>query len=306
MPTNPLFYPISDAAQVQNLHDQIQIALAIADRHILQSLLENCIPTLAKGHHIHTISTQVGVPTGHQQTADGIVQFESKRCRLAAPGERIELSVMNNSSSRTLESRELARLTQHESDLQTLGNNLPLALTVSLLAESGFRPEQIEEILHLPYDAWHKSWWYAIDAGGNFTTPFLRQMRTLRFPDGTFTLQYKDFFEQDNPNCFISLLQKVLILIKPDTQGFGETLKQINYQRQALGINQAILICSTISDLEAQGFINQGISVYPAVELILPTQSNCTHCGRTECGMNGVADSPVALCYGFLPESEFV
>jgi bacterioferritin-associated ferredoxin len=301
---NPLFYPISDSARTQNLHDQIQIALAIADRHVLQSLLENCIPTLAKGQHVHAISTQVGVPTGNQQTADGIVQFESKRCRLAAPEERTERTVAN--SSRTLESRELARLTQHESDLQTLGNSLPLSLTVSLLAESGFHSEQIEEILHLPYDAWHKSWWYAIDPGGNFTLPFLRQMRTLRYPDGTFTLQYKDFFEQDNPNCFISRTEKVLVLIKPDSQGFGETLRQINYQRDALGIDKAILICSTISDLEAQGFINQGISVYPAVELILPTQSNCTQCGRTECAMNGASDSPVALCYGFLPESEFV
>ncbi|XGV99854.1 MAG: hypothetical protein ACAF41_13085 [Leptolyngbya sp. BL-A-14] len=304
MPTNPLFYPLSDSAYTSNLHDQIQIALAIADRTVLQSLLENCIPTLAKGQHIHTISTQVGVPTDNQQTADGIVLFESMRCRLVESGERIGLSVSND--SRALDSRELSRLTQHESDMQTLGNNLSLSLTVSLLAESGFRPEQIDEILHLPCNAWHKSWWYAIDPSGDFTMPFLRQMRTLRFPDGTFTLQYKDFFEQDNPNCFISTTQRVLVLIKPDTQSFGETLRQINYQRAALGIHQAILICSTISDLEAQGFINQGISVYPAVELLLPTQSSCIHCGRKECPMNGIVESPVALCYGFLPESEFV
>lgn len=304
MPTNPLFYPISDSAHISNLHDQIQIALAIADRTVLQSLLENCIPSVAKGQHIHTISTQVGVPTGNQQTADGIVHFESMRCRLVEPGERVGCSTANQ--NRTLESREAARLTQYESDMRALGNNLPLALTVSLLAEAGFGSEQIDEILHLPCNAWHKSWWFAIDAGGAFTMPFLRQIRTLRFPDGTFTLQYKDFFEQDNPNCFISTAQKVLVLIKPDTQSFAETLRQINYQREALGIQQAILICSTISDLEAQGFINQGISVYPAVELILPTQSNCIRCGRKECAMNGVADSPVALCYGFLPESEFV
>ncbi|MBW4471408.1 MAG: hypothetical protein KME45_13525 [Stenomitos rutilans HA7619-LM2] len=304
MPTNPLFYPISDSARTSNLHDQIQIALAIAERTVLQSLLENCIPTLAKGQHIRTISTQVGVPTGNQLTADGVVHFESMQCRLVEPGEPIGLSA--SSHNRTIDSREMARLTQHESDMQTLGNNLPLALTVSLLGESGFRSEQIDEILHLPCNAWHKSWWYAIDAGGNFTMPFLRQIRTLRFPDGTFTLQYKDFFEQNNPNCFISTAQRVLVLIKPDTQSFGETLRQINYQREALGVQQAILICSTISDLEAQGFINQGISIYPAVELILPTQSNCVHCGRKECAMNGAEDSPVALCYGFLPESEFV
>ncbi len=139
-----------------------------------------------------------------------------------------------------------------------------------------------------------------------FTLPFLRQMRTMRYPDGTFTIQYKDFFEQDNPECFTGLMQKVLVMIKPDTQSFSETLRQINYQRDALGIVRVVLICNTISELEAQGLINQGISVYPAVELILPTQSDCIHCGRKECAMNGTNDSPVALCYGFLPESEFV
>lgn len=303
MPTNPLFHPVSDAARSHNLHDQIQLALAIADSKILKSLLANCIPALTQGQHIRTISTQVGVPTGNQQTADGVVHFEAVRCRLAVPEEAERLFMVN---SRTQANRELTRLTQHESDLQMLGKNLPLALTVSLLAEAGFRPEQSEEILHLPYDAWYKSWWYTIDAAGNFTMPFLRQIRTLRYPDGTFTLQYKDLFEQDKPTCFISLTEKVLVMIKPDIQGFGETLKQINYQREALGLTQALLICSVLSDLEAQGFINQGISVYPAIELILPTQSNCIQCGRKECAMNGVSDSPVALCYGFLPESEFV
>lgn len=301
MPTNPLFHPVSDTVRAANLHDQIQLALAIADSNVLKSLLANCIPALTQGQHIRAVSTQVGVPTNHQQTADGVVQFEAVRCRLAVP-EEVEHLFRGNGRTQD----RVARLTRHESDLQLLGKNLPLALTVSLLAEAGFCPAQSEEILQLPYDAWHKSWWYAIDVAGNFTLPFLRQIRTLRYPDGTFTLQYKDLFEQDNPNCFISLTDKVLVMIKPDTQGFGETLRQINYQREALGITQALLICSVLSDLEAQGFINQGISVYPAIELILPIQSNCIECGRRECAMNGTADSPVALCYGFLPESEFV
>lgn len=300
MPTNPLFQPASETTRATNLHDQIQLALAIADGNVLKSLLANCIPALTQGQHIRAISTQVGVPTSHQQTADGIVRFEAVRCKLAAPGDAERF----RGNSRTQD--RVAQLTRHESELQMLGKNLPLSLTVSLLAEAGFCPEQSEEILHLPYDAWHKSWWYAIDAVGNFTLPFLRQIRTLRYPDGTFTLQYKDLFEQDNPNCFISLTEKVLVMIKPDAQGFGETLKQINYQREALGITQALLICSVISDLEAQGFINQGISIYPAIELVLPIQSNCVDCGRKECAMNGVSDSPIALCYGFLPESEFV
>lgn len=304
MPTNPLFRPVTDPAKAASLHDQIQVALAIADSHVLRSLLANAIPVVAPTQQIRSISAQVGVPTGNQQTADGVVHFEATWCRLADPAQAAaELPPINGGRA---QSRELIRLTQHESDVQTLGQNLPLTTTVSLLAESGFCPEQIKEILNLPYNAWHKAWWYKIDAYGAFTIPFLRQMRTLRYPDGTFTVQYKDFFEQDNPGCFTGLLQKVLVMIKPDTQSFSDTLRQINYQREALGVVLVILICNSISELEAQGLINQGISVYPAVELILPTQSNCIHCGRKECAMNGTVDSPVALCYGFLPESEFI
>ncbi|SRR5579883_370049 len=304
MPTNPLFRPVSDPAVAASLHDQIQIALSIADDQVLRSLLANAIPAVAPVEQIRSISAQVGVPTGNLQTADGLVHFEATQCQLVDPAEAAaDLPPLNG---RRTQSRELARLTQHESDVQTLGHNLPLATTVSLLAESGFSSEQIRDILHLPYDAWQKAWWYKIDAYGNFTIPFLRHIRTLRYPNGTFTIQYKDFFEQDTPVCFTGVMQKALVVIKPDTQSFSDTLRQINYQREALGTTQVVLICNTISDLEAQGLINQGVSVYPAVELILPTQSNCIHCGRKECAMNGAVDSPVALCYGFLPESEFI
>ncbi|MGA7932343.1 MAG: hypothetical protein WCA35_02065 [Kovacikia sp.] len=304
MPNNPLFYQVKDQVEVGDFRDQIQIALAIADPHLLRSLLTTCIPAAIERRHIGAISTEVGVPVGNQQAADAILQIEVSKCVLAPPPQSAESQPLGGGWSR--ESREMARLTQHESEMQTLGQNLSLAPTVSLLSESGFAPSQIEEILRLPRDAWYKSWWYAIDLHGNFSIPFLRHIRTLHYPDGTFTIQYKDFFEQDKPICFANLSQKVLVLIKPDDQGFGETLKQINYQREVLKIQQAILICNRISELEAQGFIRQGISVYPAVELVLPTQSNCTQCGRKECPMNGIENSPIALCYGFLPESEFV
>jgi bacterioferritin-associated ferredoxin len=304
MPNNPLFYPLSDQVKAGDFRDQVQLALAIADVTMLKSLLVNCIPPIAEQRHLKTISTEVGVPTDHQQAADGILHIEVIKCVPADPPQPVELKP--GTGGWTRESRELARLTRHESEMQTLGQNLALAPTISLLAESGFTPKQVEDILRLPHDAWYKSWWYAVDQNGNFTIPFLRHIRTLHYPDGTLTIQYRDFFEQEKPVCFAKLTQRVLVFIKPDGQGFGETLKQINYQRQTLGIYQAILICNTISELEARGCINQGISLYPAVELVLPTHSDCAHCGRKECVMNGRENSPVAMCYGFLPESEFV
>lgn len=304
MPSNPLFYPLHDAVRAGDFRDQVQLALAISDANMLKALLANCIPPIADARHIRTISTEIGVPTSHQQAADGILQFEEVKCVLADSQQPVEMH--STSGGWTRESREMAKLTRHESEMQTLGQNLSLAPMVALLAESGFIPRQIEAILRLPHDAWYKSWWYAIDANGHFSIPFLRYMRTLHYPDGTLTIQYKDFFEQDKPTCFTSLAQRVLVVVRPDGQSFGETLKQINYQRESLGIRQVILICNTISEMEARGYINQGVSVYPAVELVLPTRSDCAHCGRKECVMNGRENSPVAMCYGFLPESEFV
>lgn len=303
MPNNPLFYSATEPSQVPNLIDQIQIALAIADATLLKSLLVNCIPAILQPRHIGAIAVELGVPTRERQSADGVLQVEAVKCVVAESPQPLDLQPGTDWNR---ESRELAKMTQHTSDMQTLGQNLTLAATVSLLAQSGFTPEQTNSILRLPQDGWHKSWWYAIDACGNYTIPFLRHIRTLHYPDGTFTIQYKDFFEQDKPCCFASLPQKVLLAIRPDGQGFGETLTRINHQRQALNIRHTVLICNTLSELEAQGFINQGISVYPAVEVILPSQANCAHCGRRECAMNGLVESPIVLCYGFLPESEFV
>lgn len=303
MPNHPLFYPIADETSAVDLRDQLQIALAIADATALKSLLINCLPSIAAPERIGAVCAEVGVPTHDQQAADGILHFEAIQCVLATAAPAVEPHL---SGGWPRDSRELGRLTQHESEMQTLGHHLPLAPTVSLLAESGFCSKQIEEILRLPQDGWHKTWWYAIDHRGDFTVPFLRHIRILRYPDGCLSIQYRDFFEQDNPGCFTRLPQKALVFLRSPNCGFGETLRQINDQRQALGISRVILVCNTIAELEAQAFIRQGISIYSAADLILPTQSNCIHCGRHECPMNGTINSPVALCHGYLPQSEFV
>ncbi|MEX0268303.1 hypothetical protein AB3R30_04110 [Leptolyngbyaceae cyanobacterium UHCC 1019] len=302
MPSNPLFHPINEKTRAVSVRDQIQMALAIADLKLLKSLLTQCIPAIIPPERIGTIASEVSVPMGDHVVADGILHVEAIHCVLAQVQTQLDPSM----NSGTSESKETARLTQHESDMQTIAHHLPLAPAIALLAKVGFPPPHIQEILRLPHYAWHKSWWVALDTDEQFTVPFLRCIRTLHYPDGTLTLQYKDFFESEKPHCFASLAQKVLIAIRDESEGFGATLQRLNQQRSALGSNQAILICNTISDLEAQAFIHQGVSLYPAMDLVLPMQANCLDCARHECLMNGRADSLVALCYGFLVDSEFV
>lgn len=304
MPNNPLFYPVREQSPTKSLHDQIQLALAIAEETSLKSLVTNCIPPLAEQHLINKVSAQVGVPTDYKHAADGILHIEVTKCFLASPEEAAELeSITKDNHKRP--SKESRKYTRCESELAVLAQNLSLAQAEALLADAGFSPKPIQEILNLPTEAWHKSWWYALDPSGNFT-PFLRFIRPVRYPNGTFTLQYKDYFEQDKPYCFKNHEQRILVKIQPEIQKFGKTLEQINYYREALGVKQAVLVCNTISDVEAQGFINQGISVYPAFDLVLPTQADCVLCARRECLMNGAENSPVAKCYGFLLEASCV
>jgi len=301
---NPLFHPTNEPARTANVRDQIQMALAIADSTLLKSLLVNCLPAIATPFHIGSVSSQVSIPIKDHPSADGIVQYEAIHCVLS--DSRPQLEQFPSNSGWTKDSKELTRITQHESELHTLVQNLPLAPVISLLSNTGFQQTQIQDILRLPHYAWHKSWWHAIDPEGNFTIPFLRCIRTFHYPDGTLTLQYKDFFEQEKPDCFTTLPQKVLIAIRSDTHGFAETLQQLNRQRDALGVAKAILVCQIASELEMQAFIKQSISLYPGTDLTLPIQSNCQICARYECPMNHRLDSPVVMCRGFLVESEFV
>lgn len=300
MPNHPLFAPLHNlVAPTTPIREQIQIALAIADPVILKSLLTQSIPPITARHLIGAVSVDIAVPTHGHYPADAILNYEAIRCVLAA--DYHQPTECRASGGWTRESKEFSRLTRYESDTIALIQNATLAPTVSTLTHAGFAPEQVEEILRLPNDACHKSWWYALDSQAQFSLPFLRLIRTLRYPDGTYTIQYKDYFEQDPPGCFHTLPQKVKLKIKPEDQSFGEVLARIKQTKQFLGISQAILICNTISEIEAQGFINQGISIYPAAELILPSRSDCNLCVRRECPMNGFEESPVAMCYGFLP-----
>jgi hypothetical protein len=298
--TNTLTYPVEpQRCKVITTHDHVQIALAIADTHVLKSLLVDCTPPLARAEHIGAITSKIGIPVESRKTVDGMIQFESLHCILVNSPAEIEERVAATTEPQ-LRQREYLKLTRCESEMQTLGHALTLAQTLAILTQAGFSDEQIDKIVNLPNDAWHKTWWYSLDDEGNFTVPFLRMMRTLRYPDGTFTLQYRDHFAQDKPRYFTSQEHKVMIEIRTEAQTFHKTLERINVSRVQLGIEKALLICDSISELEARGFISQGISVYATQKSVaLATQSDCTACANYDCPMNGRSDSPVLTCRQF-------
>ncbi|NJL40267.1 MAG: hypothetical protein HC879_20225 [Leptolyngbyaceae cyanobacterium SL_5_9] len=278
--------------------DQIQIALAIADDSILKSLLVNCTPAIARPSLIGTVSSSIGVAIAPQTAVDGIIQYESIHCALAPPQFETEHHLFPY-TNQTIKQKEYQKLTRCEAETRDLGQNVSLDQALSLLTQVGFSPRQVDEILSLSYEACHKSWWYLLDSDGNPTVPFLRLIRTLRYPNGSYTIQYKDYFSQEKPCCFQKQTQQVLVKIKTGLQSFSETLERINYCRNQLDIKEVILICDTVSDLEARGFISQGISLYAATDLFLPAQANCANCVTRDCPMNGTENSPVLTCRRF-------
>ena len=287
-----------------SLHDRVQIALAIADESLLKSLLTDCTPPIALPDCIGGVSTTVGIPVeGAKRAADCIMHYEAIHCVVADSPHNLEQQVQAY-SHRKGNYRGYLDLTRCESETRLIGQALTLAQAIALLNHAGFSHRQVQEILHLPQDGWYKSWWYSMDAAGQFTIPFLRLIRTIHYINGTCTLQYKDFFAQDKPPCFRGLEKKVIIEINSGELNFGETLEKINYTRQKMAIDQAILICNRLSPLEAKAFMSQGISIYTAIEVEVLDSADCTHCARANCPMHGNPNSPVVGCQQFCLEGE--
>lgn len=295
------FVPSQSATSAADLHDRVQLALAIADPPLLRSLLTDAIPPILDPHQLGAVSSQVGVPLAETTVADAILHFEAHQCQLANPQPSQMPAMPRSRQAQLQESRELARLTQYEAELRTLGQNLSLSAAIALLTESGLPPADIDTILRLPKDGWHKPWWYALDEAGCFTLPFLRHIRLLHYPDGTLTVQYKDFFGVEKPPCFANAPEAALVFVRSPAQSFSATLLQINQQRSHSDIDRVILICQSVTELEARAFVQQGISVYPAAKLVLPIQTDCRQCGRQDCPMQQLETSPIALCRRFVP-----
>jgi hypothetical protein len=281
--------------------DRVQIALAIADSPVLQSLLTDCTPPLASPDRIASIRSTIGIPLEPKKAIDGIIQFEEIQCLLIDSPQEIEQGVAEY-TQRNGNERGYLDLTRCEAETRDLGLITNLAQAIARLSQAGFSSQQIQAILHLPQEAWHKTWWYTVDEQGQFTVPFLRLMRTQHYLDGRLSIQYKDLFAHHKPACFKSQEQKIIVEIFSESKGFRKTLEKINYARQQLGLERALLIGDRFSDLESQGFISQGISLYAAQEVMLPVQANCAFC-VTDCPLQGHEDSPVLTCQKFCLEA---
>ena len=280
------------------LRDRVQVALAIADTPLLKSLLVDSRPPIAQRSTIGEIASLVGVPMKGQETVDGLIRFESIRCVLAPSQPGVENDILPEISWEARQ-RVISRLTSCESETRTLGQGIPFAQALSMLSHAGFSSAQIDAILNLSYSARHRTWWYVLDRRGNPVMPFHRAIRTFRYNNGTFTIQYQDRFAEEKPPCFKSQTLKALVAIRDDGEGFGTLLQRINCARKRLNTPYAILVSDGLSEREAQGFINQHISLYAAEQLILPTHANCSLCMRQECPMQGHDRSPVMMCRRF-------
>ncbi|NJL87709.1 MAG: hypothetical protein HC886_19755 [Leptolyngbyaceae cyanobacterium SM1_1_3] len=293
--------------------EQIQIALAIANQSRLRSLLLNSQPALLSAHQLGAVTVHIGVPVEQESVrTDAVLDYEAIQCILTDTWAVAKSMAEKSSASQTAAQSPYSRYRPHEaitryhSELQTLGENLSLPQAIALLSQAGFGVDQVSAVLNLPQAGWHKSWWYRLDEMGDFTIPFQRHLRTRSFADGTYTLQYRDYYPQSCPPCFKSQRRRVPLLIKVAQTSFWETLKILNHAKAALKASQAIIIGENIPDLELQGYIHQGISVFSSEQLMPNVAAanaavSCARCDNCNCPLCGKSDSPVTACGNFEP-----
>ena len=276
---------------------EVQLALAVADDGFLRSLLTDCLPAIAHPHEIGAVAIEVGVPLQQypQFAIDGVLTFEHIHCVLAGSCPEAPPPPEFHHHA------EYQAVTTCHSDLTTLAQNVLPSAAVDLLRRSGFDPEQIRQILQLPSQAWHKSWWYTLDPEGFLTVPFQRHIRTRSFADGTFTLQFKDYYAHERPSSFRSQPQPLPVMVHQPALSFCDNLARINLTRRELNTPQALLIADNLTELEVEGYIRQNVSLGKQRGLQSPLEANCRLCHRDKCPLHGVDSSPVMACRSFVP-----
>ena len=294
MVSSPLAQPAQRPQVSSPAPPDPQLALAVADDAFLRSLLSESLPAIAHPHEIGTATVAVGVPLPSQGRIDAVLTFEHINCVLAGSYPDAPLPALSNH-------REYQVITPCHSDLTTLAHNVSLTEAEALLARSGFESGEIQQILTLPSQGWHKSWWYSLTTDGFLTVPFQRHIRSRCYADGTVTLQFKDHYAQQRPEGFRSQSQQIPVAVHSPQVSFCDNLAHINLSRQALGTPQAILIANDLSELEVEGYIRQNVSLYRQRSLDHLLNANCRSCAQAKCPLQGVDSSPVLACRSFRP-----
>jgi hypothetical protein len=272
--------------------NQVQLGLALADGDMLKALLVDCSPAIARPHQIGHLRVAIGPPpeTAGLEHIDAVIEYEQVWCM---PAEGAP-------SGDDFSVRDLQALTRCQSDLKTLAWRVNLSEAIALLRHGGFQEDQIQRILQLPWDGWHRSWWDTLEPQGQLGLPFQRWFRTRCYSDGTYTLQYRDHYPQDAPPCFRGIWQTVPLMISHATGQFGEILSGLRKARHALQTDRCILLADELTDLEAEAYIRQGVSLYSLQGSSLTEHSLCQRCDRVQCPMSDRSDTPVVNCKDYL------
>lgn len=275
--------------------NQVQLGLALADGDMLKSLLVDCSPAIALPHQIGQLRVAIGPPpeTTGLEYIDAVIEYEHVWCMPTAGAP----------SGEDFSVRDLQSLTRCQSDLKTLAWRVNLSEAIALLQHGGFEENQIQRILQLPWDGWHRSWWDTLEPQGQLGLPFQRWFRTRCYSDGTYTLQYRDHYPQDAPPCFRGIWQQVPLMISHATGQFGEILAGLRKARHTLQTDRCILLADELTDLEAEGYIRQGVSLYSLQGSPLTGQSLCQRCDRVQCPMSDRSDTPVVNCKDYSPQT---
>lgn len=291
IPSN-LMHLDADISRVDR--NQVQLALALADKDMLTALLVNCLPAIALPHQVGQIRISIGPPPGTAglERLSAVLEYEHIWCIPSEGAPTDDFTV-----------KDLQSLTRCQSDLKTLGWRVNLSEAIGLLQHGGFEEKQIQRILQLPWEGWHRSWWDTIEPQGTLGLPFQRWFRTRCYSDGTYTLQYRDHYPQDAPRCFRGLWQQVPIIIGSGIEQFGETLADFRKACHTIETDCCILLADELTDLEAEGYMRQGVSLYSLYATDLTRQPICQRCANRKCPMNGKFDAPIVDCKAYKPLS---
>ena len=272
--------------------NQVQLDLALANEDMLKSLLVDCSPAIARPHQIDQIRIAIGPPASTEglEHIDAVIEYEQVWCMPSTGAP----------SGEDFSVRDLQSLARCQSDLKTLAWRVNLSEAIALLQHGGFGEDQIQRILQLPYEGWHRSWWDTLEPSGHLGLPFQRWFRTRCYSDGTYTLQYTDYYAQDAPRCFRGIWQQVPLMISHHSGQFGEILTGLRKAKHALKTDRCLLLTDELTDLETEGYIRQGVSLYPLHQSAETEQSLCQRCDRIQCPMSDRADTPILNCKAYL------
>lgn len=288
--------PYHDAEWLTPEHDVLQLRVLTASPAQLKALLKDCQPPIfAAPELIDTIAIEGEVYVLYDQAADAVLTFTAPSCQprelsvqdladlvqqawtdseislhkkvgsyvfgvRSMSGERLEYSLLEGFFTRTqiLHAEPLFKSPDEVCHcLHKLGYTQ--AFLARLLKQPMAYPDSTFD---------HTASWCETTVKAASGT-IRREMR-VGSNGGIYMVRYRDRIEPQCPIHFPITQSKILIEIKTGDgiQSFGGVLRQINRYRARLGVDKAILICEGLTAAEVQAFRHQGVSVYPAEDLL--------------------------------------